>query len=152
MKIARRQFLKIMGGFGASLVAEDLAPKGIVKPGEIVLPKEPTVIRAMPSMLKEGQAAAESKCKNRCIRVDMLSMRHWTYLGGGCYNIELSVAGNVTTFKALEGWRGPGRVVIPSSADENSMNEWFCVLCGLSNSMLHAHCSQCGAARDWVVT
>jgi len=159
MQIARRQFLKMMGAFGASLAAEGLAPKGIIKPAELVLPKEPTVVGPMPRKGGGISNFVEIGLAGHTITIENPLITDYTVDGTLLYvdrpsyatvNITMLVDG--VALSLVDNWvatnmHGKGGILrIPQYAAE-----WLCVFCGSPQPMIRTHCSQCGGARDWVV-
>lgn len=160
MNIGRRDFIKMLGAFGGAMVAEGLAPTGIVKPADIMLPNKPTVVGPMPRMGGGLSEFIEIDLQSFVITVENPQVESLgidsllTYSDAPQYfTISLTIVADKMTTSAVDGWAaekmyGRGGILrLP-----RRQGEWLCIYCGSVQPMIRTHCSQCGGARDWVVT
>jgi hypothetical protein len=158
MRIARRDFLKMLGVFGGALVAEGLAPQGIVKSGEIMLPDKPTVVGPMPRMGGGLSEFIEIDVQNVTIALENPFVTEWSMedlsLGPNprYIAVNLSILADRATTRLVDNWIGTMHGRNATLRIPRRRGEWLCLYCGSAQPMFRTHCFQCGGARDWVIT
>jgi hypothetical protein len=149
-------------------VTEGLAPRGIVKPGDIKLPREPTVVGPMPRIGGGLSNFVEIELQSPSLTITLenpllerysLDNLSSEYRDGPryvvvdlCFIADGAVMDSLGHGWPVTSWGGPQEKAILRVP--RRQGEWLCIYCGSINSMVHIRCSQCGGARarDWMVT